>query len=532
MAKSLARSAALMASGTTVSRLLGFVRVILLAYAIGQTSSASADAFAVGATVPGIINMLLMGGMLNSVLVPQIVAAAKNSDGGSSYINKLVTLLGICAFGLTVATMLLAVPLVKINAFNWHGAQFELALIFAYWSIPQLMCYAGYTVFGEILNARRCYGPHTWAPVLNNLITIAGIIAFIVLFGADPNGERSVESWGWLPIAVLAGSATLGSALQAAILLPFWKSVGIKFRPDFRFRGVGLSKALKLSAWTFGTLLLINIIALVCSNVLATAAGQGSGISAFGNAWLVIVLPHSILVVSLGIVYFTRLAEHVSSGATEEYSKDFYQLLRQSLLCIVFAVAAIIAVAPQLSRLIQLRADAEYVAEFSWLLIAYAPALIGHSMLFIVQRGFYALSDTRTPFLLTFVQLAVVLPLAFAGLLVPAQQRAIYIAGISALGMFVQFVVGYRLLKQRALTHGDRSLGDFAARVSVAALIVAVIGSAISNAVWRHYPEMPVFTALVSSALLGIGLAFLYFVLLRVFQVPDAQQLVRMLRRR
>jgi putative peptidoglycan lipid II flippase len=84
-------------------------------------------------------------------------------------------------------------------------------------------------MLGEVLNARSAFGPYMWAPVLNNIVGLIGLISFLVIFGADPVGTRSVESWGPDQIALLAGSATLGVASQALILFLSWKKIGINF---------------------------------------------------------------------------------------------------------------------------------------------------------------------------------------------------------------------------------------------------------------------------------------------------------------
>ena len=84
-----------MASGTVVSRLLGLVKVVVLAYAIGQVGSISGDAYANGNMLPNLLYTVLLGGMLNAVLVPQIVKAAQGSDGGTGYINKVLTIVSV-----------------------------------------------------------------------------------------------------------------------------------------------------------------------------------------------------------------------------------------------------------------------------------------------------------------------------------------------------------------------------------------------------------------------------------------------------
>ena len=104
------------------------------------------------------------------------------------------------------------------------AADFQLATAFAYWCLPQVFFYALYSLLGEVLNARKVFGPFTWAPVANNVIAIAGLVLFNVLFGAVQVKHAASTIWTPGMIALLAGSATLGvvgaGVLPRAVLAP------------------------------------------------------------------------------------------------------------------------------------------------------------------------------------------------------------------------------------------------------------------------------------------------------------------------
>ncbi|NBR77500.1 MAG: murein biosynthesis integral membrane protein MurJ, partial [Microbacteriaceae bacterium] len=219
---SVVRSSLIMASGTVFSRVLGIIRAIMLAATIGVTTNA-ADAFGVANQLPNNVYAIIVGGVLNAVLVPQIVRARLHADGGKAYIDRLLTL-AITVFGaITVLTTLAAPLLVALYTDGWSQSQMALATAFAYWCLPQLFFYGLYTLLGEVLNARSRFGPFMWAPVLNNIVAIAGMGAFIWQFGLDPTGKQSVEDWTQAQISLLAGTATFGVASQALILFLFWK---------------------------------------------------------------------------------------------------------------------------------------------------------------------------------------------------------------------------------------------------------------------------------------------------------------------
>jgi len=230
---SVAKNSLIMASGTVVSRVLGFVRAVLLAAMIGVTTNA-ADAFGVANQLPNNVWAIIAGGVLNAILVPQLVKARSHADGGAGYINRLMTM-ALVVFGAITAIATIAAPLlVSIYTSGWSPAHLALATAFAYWCLPQLFFYGLYSMLGEVLNARSAFGPYMWAPVLNNVVSLAGMVGYIVIFGLDPTGKTTVDHWGFGQVSLLALSATAGVAAQAIILFFAWR-VCYLLRYVFRF---------------------------------------------------------------------------------------------------------------------------------------------------------------------------------------------------------------------------------------------------------------------------------------------------------
>ena len=177
----LGRASALMASGTAVSRVLGLLRGMVLVAAIGATGQA-ANAFAV-ANKPNIIYMLVAGGVLNAVLVPQIVRAYKR-DGGKDYVDRLLTV-GVVVLGAVAAVLTLAASLL-VDLYGAAGAprSTRSPSPSRTGASLELFFYGAYTLLGQVLNARSSFGPYMWAPGLaNNLISITGLGVFIAVFG-------------------------------------------------------------------------------------------------------------------------------------------------------------------------------------------------------------------------------------------------------------------------------------------------------------------------------------------------------------
>jgi putative peptidoglycan lipid II flippase len=289
------RASLLLGSGTIVSRVLGFVRVAVLAYALGQSHSVGADAYQTATNVPSSIYALIAGGLLTAVLVPQIVRASTGEDRGQAYINKLLTI-AILAFAMvTVAATVLAPVLMFL--FGERGDLLALATLFAYWSLPQVFFLGLYTVLGEVLNARRSFGPFTWAPVLNNVVSIASLILFVAVFGSHIGAPASAYTPAM--IALVGGGSTLGIAAQALILTWAWKRTGLTFRPDFRWRGVGLHATGKAAGWTFAMLIATQIAGAIENTIELIPTGDAASTATISGSWLIFMLPHSIITVSL-----------------------------------------------------------------------------------------------------------------------------------------------------------------------------------------------------------------------------------------
>ncbi len=173
---SLLSATAVMAAGTIVSRLSGFVRSILLAAALGV--GLHADVFNIANTVPNMLYILLAGGIVNAVLVPQLVRAMRNdSDDGAAYTNRVITLAATFLFVVTVALVVVAPWLMGLFLDPAYfdpsrTSQLDSVIAFARYCLPQVFFYGMYVLVGQVLNARGRFGPMMWAPIANNIVSV------------------------------------------------------------------------------------------------------------------------------------------------------------------------------------------------------------------------------------------------------------------------------------------------------------------------------------------------------------------------
>lgn len=526
----LGRASALLASGTLVSRILGFVRGIVLVATIGQVGSVAGDAFGIANQLPNNVYALIAGGVLSAVLVPQIVRASAHDDGGTRYINKIITL-GITVFLAIAVLVTVAAPLVV----SLYAAQSEvgrgftpagLALItaFAYWCLPQLLFYAIYSLLGEVLNARKAFGAFSWAPVANNVVSLGGLIVFLVLFGGkDINSDVAV--WDVGRIAILAGSSTFAVAVQALVLVAFWKRAGLTFRPDFRWRGVGLGRTGKIAGWTFGMIAVTQVAGVFQVRALSTSAGLGASVATLQNSWLLFMLPHSVIAVSVATAYFTRMSGHASRNDLAAVRHDVFSSLRTINLFMTFASVALVVVAFPFARIYE--SDFAKVESMAPIIIAFVIALVPFSAVFVLQRVFFSLEDTRTPFLVETVKAGLFIVGALLCARLPVGSIGVAIALLTSVVCAVQAGLTFWLLRRKLGSFGGRGLLLHQLQYLLAAGIAAVAGVSILVATGglrsAGFAQSGVTQSVGMIVLIGAAMAVSYLAMLLLLRNPDAR---------
>lgn len=465
---SLARSSALIAAGTLVSRVTGLIRTIVLVTAIGVIGPAS-DAFATANQLPNTLIAIISTGLLTGVIVPHVVALSARSDGGRAVLPKLMTL-GATGLAIATALAMLAAPfLVWLFAANFSDEQRALAVAFAYWCIPQVFFLGMFALVGETLNARGVFAPYAWAPIANNVVSIAGFGVLIAIFGAD---RRQLEEWDLGSIALIGATATIGIIAQTLILAVFWRRTGIPLRPDFRWRGIGLRGLSRRASWTFSTMLIGVAAGIVQQQTISAASGTDASIFVWQNAWLIYMLPYSLIVLSIGTPYFTRISEHAAAGRNRQLVSDIDQSIRMLTIFVLVAVAGLVAAAAPATRVFS-NSTTDALASAP-VLIAFLVGLTPMAVLFIVQRTFYAYGDTRTPFWFTLVQgvLVVVFTLSAAAVVANESLTASVAAGQTVAGLFqvtVAAVLLRRMIGPFGLGRTLVALGRFVCAAALAA---------------------------------------------------------------
>lgn len=523
------RASALIGAGTLLSRVTGLIRTIVLVTILGSVASRAGDAFTIANQLPNTIYEIISYGILTAVIVPQIVRASAHADGGRDFISKLFTL-GTVVLVVTASVAMVCAPLlVELFAPTFTPDQKALATVLAYWCLPQIFFYGLYALVGEALNARKVYGPFTWAPIVNNVVSIVGFSLIGVYFGTD---LTLVSDWTPGMVAALGATATGGIAVQAALLLFFWRRTGLHLRPDFRWRGVGLGDIGRLAGWTFAMVIVRTLAGLVQTRVVTEASGGGASAFAMANAWLVFMLPYSIIVMSIGTPYFTRLSEHAHEGRDDDVRADLSSSISVTGMLITVSAAALMVAAIPATRVFVTSADHAVAA--APVLVAFLVGLIPLSVLFVVQRTFYAYNDTRTPFVFTVIQCVLfVMLILVAQVILPTEQLAAGVALGQSISSTVQVIIATMFLRRKLGTLGARSWLIAYGRFIVAAVPAAgagwltflLLGGASG---WTTASQL---LGAVGTAVIGVVVLLVYVAFLALLRAPELEAAWALVRR-
>ncbi|MCQ4042137.1 murein biosynthesis integral membrane protein MurJ [Streptantibioticus rubrisoli] len=457
-ASSLLKSSAVMAAGTLVSRVTGFLRTLVIGGAIGV--STLNDSYQVANTLPTMIYILVGGGALNAVFIPQLVRAMKNDeDGGEAYANRLLTLVVVGLAAVTTVMVLGAPVLVRLmsDKIASDPVTMNVAVSFTRYCLPTMFFMGVHVVLGQILNARGRFGAMMWTPVLNNIVVIATFGAFIWVYGTARTSGVDAASISPEGIRLLGIGTLLGLAVQALAMIPYLRESGLRIRPRFDWRGHGLGHAAKLAKWTF-LFVLANQAGMVVVTQLATWAGAvadkqghpGTGITAYNYALLLWQMPQAIITVSVMTAVLPRISRAAADGDASAVRDDLSYGLRTSAVAIVPCAFAFLALGVPMATMMYSSSGESGARNIGYVLMAFGLGLIPYSVQYVVLRGFYAYEDTRTPFYNTVI--VAVVNAAASGLCfltLPARWAVVGMAASYGLAYLVGVGVAVKRLGKR-----------------------------------------------------------------------------------
>ncbi|KAB7760531.1 murein biosynthesis integral membrane protein MurJ [Mycolicibacterium mucogenicum] len=432
-----------MAFATLVSRITGFLRIVLLAAILGAALSSS---FTVANQLPNMVAALVLEATFTAIFVPVLARAERDdADGGAAFVRRLVTLATALLLLTTVLSVAAAPLLVRLMLGSDPQVNEPLTTAFAYLLLPQIIFYGLTAVYMAILNNRNVFGPPAWAPVLNNVVAIITLGVYVLV-----PGELSIDpvEMGNAKLLVLGIGTTLGVVAQAGILLYSLRQHRVDLRPLW-----GIDDRLK----KFGTMavammlyVLISQIGLIVGNEIASHAAA-SGPAIYNYAWLLLQLPFGMIGVTVLTVVMPRLSRNAAANDNPAVLADFSLATRLTMVTLIPIVAFMTVGGPAIGSALFAygnfgATDAGYLG---MAITLSAFTLIPYSMLLLELRVFYAREQPWIPIVL----IVVITVVKIAGSLIAPHLTddrelvAGYLGLANGLGFLAGATVGYVLLR-------------------------------------------------------------------------------------
>jgi putative peptidoglycan lipid II flippase len=530
---SVARHGSIMAIGSIVSRATGFLRTAVIGAAIGAL--AVSNNYNTANTLPNMVYEMLLGGVLASVIVPLLVRArGRDADRGEAYTQRLFTLATVALAGATVVAVAAAPLLTRlITNPGTPAAEQELITKFSYLLLPEIFFYGMAALFAALLNTRGHFAAPMWTPILNNLVVImtAGVFMLLPTASTPPEPHTITAA----QILVLGVGTTLGIVVQASGLWPYLRRVGFRWRWRWDWRELHLRELARVSTWMLIYVGVSQVALLVVLNLAQRAADQqGAGWTIFNNAYLVFMMAHGIVAVSI----ITALMPRMSVAAAERRYRDLAEHLsmgtRLSAVVLVPVSVLYIVVGRQLAVvLFNYRAYSnEDAITTGWVIAASAIGLVPFAISQLQVFAFYAMPDTRTPALINIPVVA--LRIAVDVLLYVVLPATLVAAGLmigNAISFVLATALGYWLLRRRIGRLGLSRVAGTLARLSIAAVIAAVPAALI---VWALISSMGTsrLASLVQLTVGSVVLLVVYVTITLVLRVPEVRDVAATVRAR
>ena len=470
------RASGIMAIGTILSRITGFVRALLAVAVLG--TALLADTLNVANTMPNILYNLLVGGALTAIFVPQLVRSFEDQDGGHGFASRLVTTISLILLVLVAVGVIFAPALVRLYAPEFSTPGFEteqeIAVAFTRYCLPQIFFLGLFTMLGQVANARGSFAPLMWAPIANNLVVIIVFAAILIsehslTIGTITNLQVQVLGWG----------TTLGVVVQALILIPVVKRSGIHIRPMFGLGGLG--KSFGLAGWTLIYVLISQLGYLVTVNVATSAAVRsaqagittGVGFTPFTSAYYIMLLPYSIVTISIVTALLPHLSRLAIAKNVEEVRKQLIRAIRMVAVVTVPSAVALLLFGPLMTQALYLGIPLEDARYIGFVLSALSIGLVAFSINLILIRGFNAFEDTKTQVLSILIINIISVALSYVFL---ETLDSYWVTVGLGLAFSVSYIIGLFITISLLKKHTGRlQIGDFAAQHGLL-LIASLVG--------------------------------------------------------
>jgi putative peptidoglycan lipid II flippase len=394
LGEGIARGAAVVASLTILSRVLGLVRTLVFSQTVG--ASCLGTAYVTANQVPDLLYQLILGGALSSAMVPVLARSAglaardpAEKARVGQITSALLTWTVIITVPLVLAIVVVAGPVASLlnpsnpNAHCVHASMVavtgDMLRVFA----PQALLYGLSVVLYGLLQSYRRFAAPSIGPGISSLVLIACYLAFVPL-----NKGGSLAK---LPVSaelVLSVGTTLGIAVLVAVALPPTWRLHLRFRPTLRFPPGVARRA--------GGLALVGVIELIAVDVanvviiaLANGHGKTGAIVLFNYASQVFNSISAILALSIVVSAFPALS--VREGP--DFQRTSASSTRAVLLMSWLGTAVIVAIAVPAAHVLAKQPD--QVSQLIGAFVVFALGIAGTAVIAILSRVMFVIGRLK-----------------------------------------------------------------------------------------------------------------------------------------
>ena len=525
---SLARGAAAITIATAISRVTGFVRVVVVAAAMGTTFLA--NTYQTANTAPNLIFELMAAGVLTSVLVPTFVGYLTRGEReqGWEAANALTSVALVALVLLSLLLGLLADPVMRLLTLGVQDpelrrAEVELGATLLRLFSPQIIFYGAGMILTAALNAHRRFALPAVAPIANNVVVIAVYLAYAAMRGGEP---PSVSGISGAETFLLGAGTTAGVIAMTAILFPALRGLGWRLRFVWRPSHPAVRRGARLGVWALGYAGGYQAGLIV---VLVLANRIEGGVAAYQWAFTFFYLPYALLAVPIFAVLFTAMSEHASREDTQGLSDRLQDGLAMMSTVLIPVAVALLILSDEIARVTlaygaMTPAGARLVGR---VLSAFAIGLPTYSMFLIFTRAFYAVGNARVPTLVNgaAVLLASVVG-AFLFLMAPAGWE---VAGLAA-GHSLGFALGGWWLSARFRSEVTISPSKQVIAATSRATIAGVAAATVMVLLAALLSSPGVAGSATTIAVAGGGGAVAYLAVLKALRSPELERVTAILR--
>jgi putative peptidoglycan lipid II flippase len=372
------------------------------------------------------------------------------------------------------------------------------------------------------------------------------VLVLYLLTVGSAHGSEQCGGYSSGAEALLGIGSTLGIAVQLLVLLPYLRRAGFTFRPRFDLRGSGLGHTFRLGLWT-AMFVVVNQIAytvvvrIASSGTIANATGHGAtscgvsdhgtGYTVYSGAFLLAMVPHSIITVSLATAMLPRLSAYAADGDLRSLGDSLSATLRSTYALVLPAAALLPILAGDLASIVWgYGASSESYTRFVTSLSLFAIGLFFFTTHYLMLRGFYALEQTRRVFFIQCVVSAtnIVAAVALTRDIDPAQTAPRLVLAYAASYAVGAVVSSWQLSRQVGGLAGRRLL-RFGTRIGLVVAVSAGVAWLVREGIHHVLDGDDKLTVLVHLGTIGLAGAGSYLLLARLVHLEEVTEVTSML---